>query len=107
VGVRNKIVDPTHDKIMFIEILVSYLTAEDFFYSFPVSKNAFRCYVLCSKALVFEDHSLGSKLLKWKKNRAYSTSFLSSLKVAALLISLISYTFVCLSWDSQFVTEFE
>ena len=46
VGVRNKIVNPKHDKIMFIEILVSYLTAEDIFYSFPASKNAFRCYVL-------------------------------------------------------------
>jgi hypothetical protein len=61
VAVRNKTVDPTHDEIMFSKILVSYLMPEDIFSSSPVSKDAFRCSVLCSEALVFEGSLTGEQ----------------------------------------------
>ena len=61
VGVRNKIIDPTHDKIIFIKISKIYLISEDISYSTPVSKYAFRCSVLCSETLVFEGSLTGEQ----------------------------------------------
>ena len=61
VGVRNKIIDPTHDKIIFIKISISYLMSEDISYSTPFSKYAFRCSVLCSETLVFEGSLTGEQ----------------------------------------------